>query len=106
MERDEIIRLAKECHIMDQRDDYLPNGLERFAELVAAPLQAKIDALMLEFCPEEMTQEQVDNWMKHQVKAPLDLFTCPNCGGDADNGFSREIPPSPYWCTKCMEQTK
>ena len=36
MTRNEIIRLAKECHIMDQRDDYLPNGLERFAELVAA----------------------------------------------------------------------
>lgn len=25
-------------------------------------LQEKIDVLMFEFCPSEMTQEQVDNW--------------------------------------------
>lgn len=30
-----------------------------------------------------------------------DITTCPNCGGPADNGFSREVPPSPYYCTKC-----
>jgi len=30
-------------------------------------LQAQIDELMLEFCPEEMTQEQVRNWAAHQV---------------------------------------
>lgn len=31
--------------------------------------QAWIDALMLEFCPEEMTKEQVAEWVKHQVPA-------------------------------------
>ena len=31
-----------------------------------AALQAKIDSLMLEFCPEEMTKEQLDNWERHQ----------------------------------------
>ncbi len=30
-------------------------------------LEAKIDALMLEFCPEDMTKEQMDNWEKHQI---------------------------------------
>lgn len=46
------------------------------AELSAelAHKQAKIDALMLEFCPGEMTDEQIAEWMKHQVvsdpKAP------------------------------------
>lgn len=30
-------------------------------------LQAKIDSLMLEYCPNEMTKEQMDNWEKHQV---------------------------------------
>ena len=30
-----------------------------------------------------------------------DLTKCPNCGGDADNGFDRCIPPNPYHCTKC-----
>lgn len=31
-----------------------------------AYLQAKIDALMHEYCPEEMTAEQLANWAKHQ----------------------------------------
>lgn len=31
--------------------------------------QARIDELMLEFCPNEMSQEQLDNWGKHQVPA-------------------------------------
>ena len=30
-----------------------------------------------------------------------DIDVCPNCGGYADNGFSREVPPSPYLCAKC-----
>ena len=30
-------------------------------------LQAKIDALMLEFCSEEMTQEQIERWGENQV---------------------------------------
>lgn len=28
--------------------------------------QAKIDSLMLEYCPDKMTQEQKDNWANHQ----------------------------------------
>lgn len=35
----------------------------------AAHKQARIDALMLEFCPEEMSKEQVAEWAKHQVPA-------------------------------------
>lgn len=30
-----------------------------------------------------------------------DINVCPRCGGFADNGFSREIPPSPYVCRSC-----
>lgn len=30
-------------------------------------LQAKIDSLMLEFCPEEMTKEQIERWGENQV---------------------------------------
>lgn len=29
-------------------------------------LQSKIDELMLEYCPDEMTEEQLNNWKKHQ----------------------------------------
>lgn len=30
-----------------------------------------------------------------------DFRTCPMCGGPADNGHDREMPPNPYLCTKC-----
>lgn len=30
-----------------------------------------------------------------------DCSKCPNCGGPADNGSSRDVPPEPYYCTKC-----
>jgi len=33
-----------------------------------------------------------------------DLSRCPQCGGPADNGHDRSIPPNPYWCTKCMAE--
>lgn len=33
-------------------------------------LQAKIDALMLEYCPDEMTPEQLEGWARHQAPAP------------------------------------
>lgn len=29
-------------------------------------LQAKVDELMLEYCPDEMTEEQLRNWESHQ----------------------------------------
>lgn len=32
-----------------------------------------------------------------------DLTRCPNCGGPTDNGHDREVPPNPYWCSKCTE---
>jgi hypothetical protein len=31
--------------------------------------QWQIDILMLEYCPGEMTQDQIDNWAKHQIPA-------------------------------------
>lgn len=34
--------------------------------------------------------------------AEPDLSRCPKCGGPADNGHDREVPPNPYHCTKCM----
>ena len=48
-------------------DEYKTEYTELCAE--NEHLQAKIDALMLEYCPDEMTEEQMDNWGKHQVLA-------------------------------------
>ncbi len=41
---------------------------ERVAELEReiAAKQAHIDALMIEYCPDEMTPEQVAEWARHQ----------------------------------------
>ena len=39
-------------------------------------LQAKIDALMLEYCPGEMTPEQIENWGNNQVA--VDESTLPD----------------------------
>jgi hypothetical protein len=33
--------------------------------------------------------------------ATIDLNKCPSCGGIADQGHDRCVPPSPYYCTKC-----
>ena len=33
---------------------------------IAESNQAKIDELMLEYCPDEMTAEQLEEWAKHQ----------------------------------------
>jgi len=41
--------------------------IEQKQQLAAA--QARIDALMLEYCPEEMTQEQIAEYEKHQRPA-------------------------------------
>lgn len=30
-----------------------------------------------------------------------DLTRCPSCGGPADNGHDRCLPPAPYRCSKC-----
>jgi hypothetical protein len=37
-----------------------------------AAKQARIDELMMEYCPDEMTEEQLEEWSKHQraVKVP------------------------------------
>jgi DNA-directed RNA polymerase subunit RPC12/RpoP len=36
-----------------------------------------------------------------ELSQPDYLSRCPGCGGDADNGHDREIPPNAYWCSKC-----
>ena len=38
-----------------------------------ADQQSKIDSLMLEYCSNEMTKDQVANWEKHQVKSSVKI---------------------------------
>ena len=58
-----MIQLSESVH----QDNYrvYNTTIENLNKKLAAA-QAKIDALMLEYCPDEMTQEQIDNWVRHQ----------------------------------------
>lgn len=72
------IEMARKAVNYSPETEYFPilhtkEQIERFAALVAeakdkeiAAKQAEIDRLMLEFCPQEMTPEQVANWEAHQ----------------------------------------
>jgi len=41
----------------------------------------------------------------NQPAQESDLSKCPGCGGPADNGHDRELPPNPYLCSKCEKDT-
>lgn len=66
-DRNEALRLAQwiEDDVSCEGDAEIAAMLRQLVKEVDAK-QAKIDALMLEYCPEEMTQEQIDNWASHQ----------------------------------------
>lgn len=56
----EIVIKQKDKTIKFQNEYIMQLSKEKCA------LQAKIDALMLEFCPEEMTKEQIERWQESQ----------------------------------------
>lgn len=93
--RKEIVAAAKEAGVPDNwnaADWYFvsPHPLERFYTIAfeagaasqamaiaakdaeIAELQAHIDELMLEYCPNEMTKEQLEEWGRNQVAVPED----------------------------------
>ena len=55
------------------------------------------------FCIKCMPIESI---LRIPVVENKNLTVCPRCGGDADNGFDREIPPNAYLCTKCTERER
>lgn len=62
--------------------------IEAFGEAMAAwgaaqereRMQARIDALMLEHCPDEMSDEQKRNWAANQVPAQQGAWPFPSTG--------------------------
>lgn len=38
---------------------------------------------------------------RRSKRGPGDLSICPGCGGVADNGHDREMPPNVYLCSIC-----
>ena len=56
---------------------------------------------------EESERLAVEYGDQPQAEAPEpNLDVCPSCGGPADNGNDRCIPPSPYNCSKCQPQSE
>jgi len=62
----------------DGRDDDYPSYSKSSEQTIAKVqqrleyMQSQIDDLMLEYCPDEMSQEQLDNWAKNQVVSTYD----------------------------------
>lgn len=59
------IRAAASGTMYEDEFNNLADEIER--------LQARIDALMLEHCPDEIKPEQAANWERHQVAAPNNI---------------------------------
>jgi hypothetical protein len=77
-------------------------------ESVRSDLEDLLDIAGRELC----TDEQYERLRR--VKAAIlgtesgegpDLSKCPKCGGPADNGHDRCLPPSPYFCSKCSGES-
>lgn len=51
-----------------------------------------------------VVEERLAELQRSEPHEP-DISKCPKCGGPADQGFDREHPPNPYWCTKCQDST-
>lgn len=51
----------------------------------------------------DLLNELVEQARMEQNTVP-DINKCPKCGGAADNGHDREVPPNPYYCTKCTQK--
>lgn len=54
-------------------------------------LQAKIDSLMLEFCPKEMTKEQIERWGENQVVGNINDYILKTSGGKYLDDFAKSV---------------
>ena len=52
----------------------------------------------------EAQNDELDRKLAEMERA--DLSRCPQCGGIADNGHDRQLPPNPYWCTRCVANAR
>lgn len=64
-------------------------GIEK-RQLIVEAAQSLRDAML----------EEADSLLQGQAHS---LSICPQCGGPADNGHDRELPPNPYHCTRCTD---
>ena len=60
--------LNRICEFDQKTNEQLLEQRDQLRQQLAVK-QAEVDALMLEYCPNEMSQEQLDNWAAHQRPA-------------------------------------
>ena len=93
-ERKELEQLLEFANKIIHRDEALLRqaleALEVSARFVYADLRPQCEST-------------IDALRERLAETADDLTRCPNCGGPADNGHDREVPPNPYWCSKCSE---
>lgn len=65
--------LKERLHVATHRTDLPSDRLPLFDEYERkiAHQQYLIDSLMIEYCPDEMTEEQWENWKAHQRRVTL-----------------------------------
>jgi len=62
-----IHEMRKQCY----EDGVKQGKLARQADVDAK--QARIDELMFEYCPDDMTKEQIDEWAKRQAAVDISI---------------------------------
>jgi len=72
--------------------------------LYEGEFDAEIAALKAALVEDAMQKFTDVNQELEAALAEPDLSRCPQCGGPADNGHDRCIPPNSYFCTKCMAE--
>ena len=97
---DENARLDAENSILRNNlvQAYVDNGCDLDEALEIAGLDVCPDGV--DYCADDGRCES-ENDCSDIENYDDDLNTCPRCGGPADNGHDRCLPPSPYLCTKC-----
>ena len=62
------------------------------------------EVLTLALCGPPVRYETAsNNYFMDKVNWEPDLDKCPQCGGIADNGNDRCVPPNPYPCVQCAD---
>lgn len=74
LDEDVMFKLMKRAHERDITLNDLLNGVLSDKIKALDGLQYQIDRHMFEFCPNEMTQEQIYNWAKHQKPVDKDVL--------------------------------
>lgn len=70
--RDELERQIMSClEPKNEREHWAAREIEHLRDQLATA-QARIDELMLEYCPDEMTEEQLAEYAKHQRATTLE----------------------------------